>query len=116
MLRSKIIALCVVLLQCGPAVAEPPSFAHLLSPRLACLGTLQAPTECIQLSPGYFFDEPTYNKLDTEMKRLQDAETRLQAENESFRKFAATWQPGWLTIGTALVAGVALGVYVDRKI
>lgn len=111
--------LLIGLLLSSRAAADPslaPPFAHLHSPRLACLGTLETPTDCIELSTGYFMDEPTYSKLDVEMKRLQDAETRLKAENMSLKQSAAGWQPGPLTLATAFLAGVALGVYVDRKI
>lgn len=90
-----------------------PSFAHLHSPRLACLGTVQTLEDCVQLAAGYFMDEPTYNRLDAEMKRLQDAETRLRAENSSLKESA---QPGWMVLASALAVGVVLGVYVDRKL
>jgi hypothetical protein len=50
------------------------------------------------------------------MKRLQDAETRLRAENASLRKDAGGITFGWYTLGTALVLGLAGGYYVSTKI
>lgn len=62
------------------------------------------------LPPGRFLDENTYSALDTEWKRLQDQETRLTAENKSFRKTMDTWQPGWITLTIATLSGIATGV------
>lgn len=70
----------------------------------------------LTLPPGYFVDEPTHDVVDAEVKRLQDAETRLTAENASFRKSAASWQPGWVTLASVLAGGIALGVYLDHKL
>lgn len=62
------------------------------------------------LPPGHFYDEPTWQGLDSEVRRLQDSDTRLKAENQSLRGSLASWQPGWLTITTAFLAGaVAVG-------
>jgi len=115
---------CGAAIVCGVAVlvgstgaaADPVlTFAHLHSPREACLAASDPP-DCVSLPAGYFLDEPTYLHLDAEMKRLQDQETRLSTENESLRKTAASWQPGWITLTTALVVGLAAGVYLDRKL
>lgn len=115
------IAVLAVALVAADGATEPtpehgPAFVHLHSPRLACLGTTTQVTGCIRLSEGYFMDEPTYNRLDAEVQRLQDAETRMKAENEYLKKAQATWQPGWKTLTTALVTGIALGAYVHAKI
>lgn len=70
----------------------------------------------LRLPPGYFLDEPSWTKLNTETRRLQDAETRLNAENRSFRASASSWQPGWITLATALGGGIALGWYLEHKL
>lgn len=69
----------------------------------------------LRLPPGYFVDEPTWQRLDTEVKRLQDAETSLTAQNTSLRASTSGWQPGWKVLVGALVIGIAAGVYADRK-
>lgn len=88
----------------GPARLHGPSTA-----------TLDTGTR-VRLPAGYFLPEPYWNALDVEMRRLQDAETRLAAENESLRSSGSTW--GWGTVGIAagaLVAGIVGGVYAfDR--
>ena len=59
----------------------------------------------VLLPPGWFYAEPLRAKVDAEMKRLQEAEVRLKAENASLREAPGF---GWGTI--TLVAGaVALG-------
>lgn len=70
----------------------------------------------LRLPPGYFLDEGTHDKVDLEMKRLQDAETRLKAENTSLRKTVSDWQPGWYTLAIAIAGGVALGWYANSKL
>jgi hypothetical protein len=66
----------------------------------------------VELPPGYYFSEGAYNTLDAEVKRLQDAETRLGAENESLRKSAesGSWKGYAITFGLGIVAG-AVGVW-----
>jgi hypothetical protein len=39
----------------------------------------------LKLPPGYFLDEKTWQERDLEMRRLQEQETRLGAENKSLR-------------------------------
>ncbi len=63
-----------------------------------------------RLPPGRFFDEPTFQELDTELKRLQNQETRLSAENKSLMESLDTWRPGWLAITTAVLVGIGGGV------
>ena len=113
-----VFALCLVAVQGATDPVPDPgvAFVHLHSPRLACLGTREAPASCVQLAEGYFMDEPTYNKLDVEMKRLQDAETKLAAENASLRKSVVNSQPAWITMAILFSTGAALAVYVDHKL
>lgn len=70
----------------------------------------------LRLPPGYYLDEPNWNKLDAEVRRLQDAETRLTAENQSFRASLGTWQPGWKTLLGAVILGGAGGWYLGSKL
>jgi len=64
---------------------------------------------------SHLLTPPSWERLDVEFKRLQEAETRLRAENDSFRKTAASWQPGWKILLTTLVVGVAGGVYLGTR-
>lgn len=57
-----------------------------------------------------------WDKLDAEVRRLQEAEVRLTAENNSLRKTAKEWQPGWKVLLGTLVAGAALGGYGVYKL
>ncbi len=68
------------------------------------------------LPPGFFLDEPTWAKVDTDVKAMQDLQTRLLAENASMKKTLAGWQPGWWTLGAALVSGVLLGWYAAKHL
>jgi hypothetical protein len=43
----------------------------------------------LKLPPGYFLDEVTWQERDAALKRLQEQETRLKAENVSLRKSAS---------------------------
>lgn len=70
----------------------------------------------LRLPPGYFLDEPTHQHLDDEMKRLQDVETRLTAENASLKSAVSGWQPGWVTLGLTIAAGAALGWYAEKHL
>lgn len=54
--------------------------------------------------------------LDIEWKRLQDAEVRLAAENTSLRSSANAWTPGWITLTSAIVTGLAGGIYLGTKL
>jgi hypothetical protein len=77
-------------------------------------GTMRVPGVDLEvevvLPPGYYFSQGAYNTLNTEMVRLQDAETRLQAENESLRKSASesgSWKSYAIVFGVGLAAGAA---------
>lgn len=93
---------------------RPGELLHLRSPALAETegGSL------IRLPPGYFLAEPTWDVLDAEVRRLQDAETRLGAENASLRASAsagAPWGRGTLAaVLGALAAGAAGGYWLAR--
>ena len=63
----------------------------------------------LRLPPGYFLEEPVWHDLDEEMKRLQEREVRLDAENKSLRSSAKEISFGWYVLGAAVVAGFAAG-------
>lgn len=90
------------------ANAEP---VHLKSPSKV---ETQAGSK-LELPPGYFFDEAEKAALDVEMKRLQDQETRLAAENKSLRSSADGISFGWYALGSVIAVGFALGYYVGNK-
>ncbi len=60
--------------------------------------------------PGYYLDEPTWSRRDAELKLAQDLNTRLKAENESFRKSAdeIRWKAPVVAAGLGFIAGVVV--------
>lgn len=106
-MRNRRLALAlglVVTLAARDAHGEPPddeAIVHLQSPSAV---TTDGGTS-LRLPPGYFLDESTWHTRDAEMRRLQELETRLKAENASLR--ASANKPSWW-----IVAGVALGAAV----
>lgn len=80
-------------------------------PPLRILSPSQCKTQAgsdYSIPPGYFLADPDWLKLDKEVKRLQESETRLKAEN----KVLADSLPKWFTVAGAAVAGFALGAYL----
>lgn len=67
----------------------------------------------LRLPPGYYLPEPTWDRLDAELRRLQDTETRLTAVNESLRESLndAPSRAWWVAAGAGLIAGILLGSY-----
>lgn len=110
-MRPRIILAAIILVATSRAAADP---VHLHMRTPSTLTTESGNTR--QLPPGYFLDEETYGKLDTEVRRLQEQETRLVAENRSLRKTLSSWRPGWVVVMSAVVGGVALGVYAHSKL
>lgn len=109
------VVLVVIMLAKRVAAGDPEPHAHVLTeePRLLCIPP--AAERCIDLPPGHFVDRTTWSALDLELRRAQDAETRLGAENRSLRASAASWQPGWKVLAGAVVSGLALGWYVHAR-
>ena len=95
-MSSKIL-IAALLLVSTVAVAEP---IHFHSPSVIQSGDIE-----MQLPPGYFLPEEDWLKLDTEIKRLQDIDTRLTAENDVLKK-EVDKAPNLAAIG--LVIGVAV--------
>lgn len=69
----------------------------------------------LHLPPGFYLDETKFKRLDVELRRLQENEVRLTAENKSFRESAGSWSPGWKTLLGAIVLGGATGWYIGQK-
>jgi hypothetical protein len=61
------------------------------------------------LPPAHVYLDPDWSKLDAEFRRLQSEGTRLGAENKSLKKSLESWQPGWVIVLTAVVAGGVIG-------
>lgn len=69
-----------------------------------------------RLPAGYYLDEPNWGRLDAEVRRLQERETRLDAENKSLKTSMSAWQPGWIVLSSTLVVGIVTGIYLHTKI
>jgi hypothetical protein len=100
----------------GLCVAVPTAAADDDAPiHLTAGATCRTPAGVdLDLPPGYYLSEPKWDALDLEVRRLQDTETRLSAENLSLRASANAWRPGWRSIATALAVGLGAGVYLAR--
>ncbi len=118
-MRARLGATVALLLLASSArVAAEPAPSPL--PRLnirepARVCTLAEPQRCRDIGPGVFLTVDAWSDLDTELRRSQDNETRLMAENNSLRNEALTWRPGWVTIGLAALTGLAGGIYVGMQ-
>lgn len=66
----------------------------------------------LTLPPGYFLDEDTWELKDAEMRRLQEQEVRLKAENREFRKSGGGFS--WITVGVVFALGVTAGVLATK--
>jgi nitrate reductase NapE component len=64
----------------------------------------------LELPPGYFLDEKTWQERDATFKKAQEDATRFKAENESLRKSAKDDYP-WLATGVVGAFGVAVGIF-----
>ena len=117
---AAITAALVVLLLAARAACDPvpaPPNTPLVWYHVASSGRLvtDGGTD-LRLPAGYFLPEPSWSALDTELRRLQDSETRLAAEVESYKKSTDGWQPGWKTLATAFVAGAVLGYEIQHHL
>lgn len=103
--RRYALALLVVAALTRETAAEP--IYHIKSPSV--LKTEKGSE--LSLPPGWFLDERTWQERDLEMRRLQEQETRLKAENDSLRKSARDDYP-WLATGVVGAFGVAVGIFI----
>lgn len=94
----------------GPYVQKPGEILHINTP-----GDLHTDGGSdVRLLPGIYYDDRSFKTLDDEMRRLQEVETRLKAENKSLRGSAKSISFGWYALGTALAAGIATGYLLAR--
>lgn len=115
-MRSAALALVLLLSSSSAAADSAPTHVQTEEPRLLCVPPLAVDARCRELPPGRFVDEGTWGRLDAELRRSNDSETRLKAENESLRKSVRGWTPGWRTIAATLVVGLAGGAYLHHKL
>jgi hypothetical protein len=102
------IVLAIVLLSARPAGAEPAPPIHVTVPTTIS----DAAGHSLALPPGFFLEEATWAALDVELRRLQEAETRLRAENQVFRDSDAPPRWWWVAVGVAV--GAAGGFAATR--
>ncbi len=109
------VAIVVLLASARVAAGEPalsPVRIKTVEPTTICKHV--EPPVCRDLPPGRFLDEQSWQDVDADKRKTDDALTRALAENTSLRASAKAWQPGWLTLTGALIAGAAAGVYFTR--
>lgn len=106
------VAIVVLLLTTKTAADPAPNNLRLTGPREIC--KVEPERVCLTVGPGRYLDEPTWTVLDTEVRRLQDRETRLDAENRSLRESTKGWSPGWRTLALTLGTGIAIGAFAFR--
>lgn len=70
----------------------------------------------LHLPPGRYYRENVWAALDAELRRLQDAETSLTAQNASLRNSLNSWQPGWWTLLTVACGAGAAGWWLHGKL
>ncbi len=104
-MRAGVVAVAmftIVAIAPTPATGEP---VHLRS-RSTCT---TAAGSHVELEPSYVLDEPAWDALDLEVKRLQERETRLAAENQALRNggHGGGWVIGMML---GLAAGIGLGL------
>lgn len=118
---SAVVAVGVLLASTGAAAdtttilpeSQTPIRAH--EPAQVCIRGA-VPARCADVPPGVYVPEGRWEALDVEMRRLQDQETRLSAENKSLRESAGSWQPGWYTLTATLLTGLVGGWYLHEKL
>lgn len=66
--------------------------------------------QAITLPAGVFLTAPAFAKVDAEVIRLQEAETRLRAENASL--LASLETPKWIAIASGALAVITVAIAV----
>jgi hypothetical protein len=127
--RIIIAAVAAVAVLCAPSVAHgddappapvTPQLFVTLPPHVVLdsgPGTLNAPDGSQYYVPmgSHILDGTSWKRVDDEVRRLQDLETRLSAENRALRE-DSTWSLGWRSVALATVVGFLGGVYVTYRI
>lgn len=80
--------------------------------QLAVPGDTPAQSRVLDLPPGYFFPDASFDVLDQEMRRLQ--KKALECDRASVERSSAV--PYLVVGGLALVAGAALGFWVRETV
>lgn len=120
-IRRSLAIFAAVLVVCAPTVASGDDVVELPRPHVE----LTSGDAIVTTVGGIKFRVPqgshiivpeSYSLLDAEMKRLQEQEVRLTAENKSLRKTAAGWQPGWKILLSTAVVALATGAYYGAKL
>lgn len=123
-MRPRVVLAAVVALVLSSSVARAddaapaPVVLQTPAPRALCkaLPTSENVPECRLVPPGRFLDEATWQRLDARFRELEEARTRLTAENKSLRGAVSAWQPGWGTLLLTLAGGVTLGWAAHRYV
>lgn len=106
----RILVIALVLSLASTAIANPCE----TEPEGECVLKLkngaETPGKTI-LPPGYYLDQATWAKLDAEVVRLQEAETRLTAERDVYKEGA---RPAWIWAMGAFVLGASTGWVLTR--
>ena len=112
--RRAALAIAVALVLTAPRLtsAEPAAparvYLELPAPRTLCRPGDGGPV-CRELPPGRFLDAVSWAELDLKFRELENARTRLTAENGALRAAVEGWSPGWRTLAIAVASGVAIG-------
>lgn len=103
----------------GPAWGDPtpiaPDLTHYIHLQSGSHVSTDGGTK-VDLPPGYFMDEPTFKKLDDDVKQLQNDNTSKDAQIKVYKAQVEKWQPGWMALAGAIVGGVVLGWYLHDKL
>lgn len=120
-LKVLIVAVVFVILTAPRALAQPaeePEVLPMPKPHLLLRtgpGVLKGPDGKLYDVPqlSHVLTPDKFNELDAEMMRLQEVETRLQAENKSLRQSADSVP--WLPVAVGVGLGIVVGAYVGIK-
>jgi hypothetical protein len=109
--RKYCLFIAAIILLTGVPAAADPTYIQVNVPSQICLPDK---SKCVDVPEGRYLDEKNWQKLDAEKKAEQDLNTRLKAENDSFRKSAN--EIPWLPVAIGAALGIVLGAYVGYKI
>ena len=92
----------------SPAVADPVPRVELPAELLEPATVVRDGEPIARLDAGdWLVPGARWNWLDAELRRLQEAETRLEAENESMRDSLRSRQSTWYWVAGAFATGLA---------